>query len=169
VRLAQQVTKSVTYDTEYGFSLLERADTPVTDVEVRIDGPDQALQRMSDEQLYQLTLFSNCAEGFNFGAGIAWGGRGSWQMKTTPIGKYITPTDAELFAITAVAKEAGPLLRKTQHQVVEIGPGSREALTAIAETSRWVSPLVKELRNHAKHLRQQRRSTYIKPRSPSRN
>jgi hypothetical protein len=160
-RLAQQVTKSVTYDTEYGFGLLERADTPVIHIEIRIDEPDQALQRMSEEQPYQLTLFSNGAEGFNFGAGIAWEGHGSWQTKTTPIGKYLTPIDAELFAITAAAKEAGPLLRKTQHQVVEIVSGSREALTAISETSRWVSPLVKELRHHAKHLRQQEYSLVL--------
>lgn len=89
------------------------------------------------------------------------GKTGLRQTKTTPIGKYITPTDAELFAITAATKEAGPFLRKTEHQIVEIVSGSRGALATISETSRWVSPLVKELRDHAKHLRQQGYSLVI--------
>jgi hypothetical protein len=55
------------------------SDSLVTDVEIGINGVDQALQKMSEEQPYQLTLFSNGAEGFNFGAGIVWGGCGSWQ------------------------------------------------------------------------------------------
>jgi len=43
-----------------------------------MDGPDQAVQRMSEEQPDQLTLLSNGAESFIFGAGTAWEGRGSW-------------------------------------------------------------------------------------------
>lgn len=35
-RLAQQVTKSVTYDSKYGFDPLERTKSPATEVEVRI-------------------------------------------------------------------------------------------------------------------------------------
>jgi hypothetical protein len=50
-------------------------------VEIGTDGLDQALQKISEEQQYQLTLFSNGAEGFNFGAGIVWGGRGSWRTE----------------------------------------------------------------------------------------
>lgn len=72
-RLTQQVTKSVTYDTEYGFGLFERVDTPVTGVKVRTDGPDRSAAENEQSQLDQLTLFANGAEGVNFGAGVAHG------------------------------------------------------------------------------------------------
>jgi hypothetical protein len=139
--------------TEYGLSLLEVVDTSRANVEVRIDGPDRALQKMSEEQSYQITLFSNGADGIDFREGVVWGRRGCWQTKTIPIGKFLTPTDAELFGISTAAKEAGPILQKTGHQRTEMVSGSREALTAISHASRWAPPLVKKIKHHAEHLR----------------
>lgn len=35
------------------------------------------------------------------------------KTKTTPLGKHLTSVDAELFAISAMARKAGPLLEKS--------------------------------------------------------
>lgn len=156
-RLAQQVAKLVTYDTEYGFSLLERLRRPEPAIEIRIDYPDNAAQRMSEGQPDQLTLFAcgvaSSEEGTNLGAGIAWRENGCWKTKTTPLGKYLTAIDADLFAIDMAAKEGDLLLSKTGKLKAEIVSTSRKALTTLSRTGQWVPPLVKEIAEQAKQSR----------------
>jgi hypothetical protein len=108
-----------------------------------------------DAAPYQLALFSNGADGINFGAGVVWERRSCWRTKTIPLAKYLTPINAELFAISVATKEAGSFLPRTGHQRAEIVFGSCEALTAVSEVSQWVSPLVKDMKHHAEYLRQQ--------------
>jgi hypothetical protein len=57
-RLAQQVAKVITYDTEYGFGLSERVATSPTSLEVSSNDRDLTLQRTSEEQTEVLTLFA---------------------------------------------------------------------------------------------------------------
>jgi hypothetical protein len=61
-RLAHQVTKVVTYDTEYGFGLLGRVDTSLTSLEASLDGLDPTPQRTSEEQKEVLMLFAVSAD-----------------------------------------------------------------------------------------------------------
>lgn len=74
-RLAQQVAKVVTYDTEYGFGLLEKVVTPPMSLEPSQDDRNCTLQRTSAEQAEALTLFIANAdardENKTFGAGVA--------------------------------------------------------------------------------------------------
>jgi hypothetical protein len=66
------VTNLVTYNTEYGFDLVEKVDLPRIAADVRIDDPGLAMEGVCIERANQLTLFTDGAEGPNFGAGIAW-------------------------------------------------------------------------------------------------
>ena len=88
-RLAQQVAKVVTYDTEYGFGLLEKVVTPPVSLEPSQDDRNCTLQRTSEEQTEVLTLFVASAdareENRTFGAGVAWFDRGYWRTRATPL------------------------------------------------------------------------------------
>ena len=70
----------VTYDTEYGFGLLEKVVTPPVSLELSQDDRNCTLQRTSAEQAEALTLFVAIAdareENRTFGAGVAWFDRG---------------------------------------------------------------------------------------------
>ena len=61
-RLAQQVAKVVTYDTEYGFGLLEKVVTPPVSLEPSRGDRNCTLQRTSAEQAEALTLFVASAD-----------------------------------------------------------------------------------------------------------
>jgi hypothetical protein len=126
-RLAQQVTKLVTHNTEYGFDLVEKVDLPRIAADVRIDDPGQAVKEVCIEQANQLTLFTDGAKGTNFGASIAWRENGSWKTRSMPLGKYLTIVEAKLFAIHMAVKEAELTAKRT----VEIVSDSQKALTAI--------------------------------------
>jgi ribonuclease HI len=142
-RLAQQVARLVTYDTEYGFDLLEKQDHPEIAVEVRTD-LGQALQ-VSIEPLDQITLFTDSAEGPTFGAGIAWKEDNHWKTKTTPLGRYLTILEAELFAIHMAIREARPAMTRTDHRRLEIRSDSQQALKAIANAGHWTLPVIKNI------------------------
>jgi hypothetical protein len=66
-----------------------------------------------DTAPYQLTLFSNGADGIKFGAGVVWERRSCWRAKIIPLAKYLTPINAELFAISVATKEASSVLPRT--------------------------------------------------------
>jgi hypothetical protein len=63
------VARLVTYGIEYGFNLLKRVNSPRRAVEVRMDDPRQ--EGLVDH-LDKVTLFTDGAEGANFGVGVAW-------------------------------------------------------------------------------------------------
>ena len=70
----------VTYDTEYGFGLLEKAVTPPMSFEPSQDDRLYTPQRTSKGQTEVLTLFVANADAYNenknFGAGVAWFDKG---------------------------------------------------------------------------------------------
>lgn len=156
-RLAQQVAKVVTYDTEYGFGLLEKVVTLPTSFEPSQDDRLCTPQRTSEEQTEALTLFVASAdardENKNFGAGVAWIDKGHWRTRSTPLGRYLTTIDAELFAISSAAREAGLILRKQEMRRVDIVSVSRGALAAISGATLWVSSLVGDTVSQAKQMR----------------
>jgi len=79
-RLAQQVAEVITYDTEYGFGLLEKVVTPPMGYKPSQDDQICTPQRTRAEQRGALTLFVVSAdardENKTFGVGIAWFDRG---------------------------------------------------------------------------------------------
>jgi hypothetical protein len=136
-RLAQQVTRLVTYDTEHGFDLLEK---------VHVKGIiDDAGQGLLVEQPNQVTLFTDGAEGSTFGAGIAWREDGPWKTRSTPLGKYLTIVEAELFAIYMAVKEAGPIAIRTGHRRIEVMSDSQQALTSIDKVGHWTLPVINNI------------------------
>ena len=131
----------VTYDTEQGFCLLEKAATSPTSFEPSSKDRHRTPQVTSEEQTEVLTLFAASAdardENKNFGAGVAWFDKGYWRTRSAPLGRYLTTIDAELFAINSAAKEAGLILRKRKVRKVDIVSDSPEALAAISSAALW--------------------------------
>jgi hypothetical protein len=72
-----------------------------------------------------------------------------------PLGRYLTAVDADLFAISSAAKEAGLILRKQEAPEVDILSISREALAAISGVTLWMLPLVGDTMIQSKQLRDQ--------------
>lgn len=79
-RLAQQVAKVVTYDTEYGFGLSERVTAPPTNLEVGSNDRDPTPEKTAREQTEVLTLFAASADARtqnrSLGVGVAWRDQG---------------------------------------------------------------------------------------------
>jgi hypothetical protein len=129
-RLAQQVARVVTYDTEYGFGLLEKVFTSPTSFESSSSNRHCTPQRTSEEQTEALTPFVASAdardENKNFGAGVAWFDKGHWRTRSTPSGRYLATIDAELFAISSAAREADLYLRKQEARQVDIWRNAME-------------------------------------------
>jgi hypothetical protein len=136
----------VTYDTEYGFGLLEKVVTPPMSFEPSQDDRLYTPQRTSEEQTEALTLFVASADARNenktLGTGVAWLDKGYWRTRSTPLGRYMTTIDAELFAISSAAREAALILRKQEARQVDIVSASRGALAATSGATLWISPLV---------------------------
>jgi hypothetical protein len=136
--------------------LLERLESSEAGIEVRVRDLNKASPGISNGQPDQLTLFAGSAdrsgEGANFGAGIAWTEQGRWKTKATPLGKYLTLADAELFAICMAAKEARRVLHRMGKREADIGVSSQEALTTVSRAEHWVSPLGKDIGNQARQL-----------------
>jgi hypothetical protein len=81
-----------------------------------LDDRDPTLQRTSEEQTEILTLFTASADARtqdgDFGVGVAWLDQGRWRTRPMPLGGYLTAIDADFFAISSAAKEAGLIMRK---------------------------------------------------------
>jgi hypothetical protein len=69
------------------------------------------------------------------------------------LGKYLTAIDADLFAISSAAKEAGSVLRKRETREVDILSTSWGAFVAISGATVWMSSLVGETMTQSKQLR----------------
>ena len=67
----------------------------------------------------------------------------------------MTTVDAELFAISSAAKEAGLILRKRKAREVDIVSDSPEALAAVSSATLWTSPLVGDTLFLSKQIRNQ--------------
>jgi len=101
-RLAQQIVRYVSYDTEYGFQLPYRTDAPAAIPVIRTQGYPSMPRRMQPDHPHQLTLFVSTIHDESFGVGVAWKERGTWKTKVSSLGKHITSADAALFAIDMV-------------------------------------------------------------------
>jgi len=101
-RLAQQIVRHVSYDTEYGFQLPYKTDAPAATPVIRTQGYSSMPRRMQPDHSHQLTLFVSTIHDVSFGVGVAWKERGTWKTEVSSLGKHITTADAALFAIDMV-------------------------------------------------------------------
>jgi hypothetical protein len=149
----------ITYDTEYGFGLSERVVASPTSLEVSSNDRDPTIQGTSEEQTEVLTPFAASVDARtqnrNFGAGVAWLDKGRLRSRSTPLGRYLNVVDADFFAISSAAKEAGLILRKQEARQVDILSASRGALAAISRATLWKSPLVGDTITQSEQLRNQ--------------
>lgn len=99
-RLAQQIMRHVSYDTEYGFELPRKVDWPAANPVIRIKGYSQTPQRMQPDNPQQLTPFVSTTKDATFGLGLAWKEQYAWKTKTSSLGNHIATADAVLFGIS---------------------------------------------------------------------
>lgn len=130
-RLAQQIVKHVSYDTEYGFQLLRRANPLTTNPVVRTRGYSSMPRRMQPDHSHQLTLFVSTIQDVSFGAGAAWKEQGVWKTRVSSLGKQITTAEAALFAIDMVMENLVSTLSKADRSAAEIVTDSRIGLRAL--------------------------------------
>ena len=87
--LAQHIVGQVSYDTEYEFQLLRRAD-PLTAIPVvRTKGYQSIPRRMQPDHSHQLTLYVSTIQDVGFGAGAAWKEQGVWKTRVSSLGNLI--------------------------------------------------------------------------------
>jgi hypothetical protein len=130
-RLAQQVTKHIEYDEEYGFDLSFRQDPPDSASVTRTHGYSRMPVRMLPGYLQQTTLFVKTAKEVSFGVGAAWKARDGWKSKSMQLGKCFTEADSASFAISMVLEDLPVALSKTDHRTAEIVTKSRLALAGL--------------------------------------
>jgi hypothetical protein len=136
-RLAQQIVKHVSYDTEYGFQLLCREDPPTESPVTRIRSYSSMPRRMQPDHSHQLTLFVSTYQDVSFGAGVAWKERYVWKMRGSSLGKHITTADAAVFAIDMTTKNLISTLSKADRSRAEIVTESRAGLVAVGDKGHW--------------------------------
>lgn len=107
-------------------------------------------ERMFPDRPEQITLFVNTAKGVTFGAGAAWRERNGWKTKAMSIGKFLTETDAAVFAIAMATKDLLPILSRLDHRCAEIVMESRPALTAIQSARQWALPMITAVKRQAR-------------------
>lgn len=151
-RLAQQIARHVSYDTEYGFELPRKTDSPTTNPVIRTQGYSCMPQRMQPENPQQLTLFVSTDKDTNTGVGVVWRERNAWKTKVSSLGKHITTDDAALFAIGMAARDLISTLSRTNHNFAEIVTESRIGLTAVESSKQWVLPVIASIKRQAQSI-----------------
>jgi hypothetical protein len=149
-RLAQQVVKHVSYDTEYGYELPYKEAAPEAGPVTRTNGYLQMPGRMLPDHPQQMTLFVQTTKDASFGVGAAWKERNGGKTKAASLGKHLTEMDAALFEINMVGKD---LLSNQQR--AEIVTNSRLALTELQSTRNWVLPIITEIKRQAKRVEEE--------------
>ena len=130
-RLAQQIVRHVDYDVEHGFDLPRRQEPIVKAPEIRLQRIPRMPIRMLPNYPLQTTLFVELAKDVSVGVGAAWKERDGWKTRAASLGKYITETDATIFAIDTALKQLLQILLRTGRGGAEIVTKSRSALIAI--------------------------------------
>lgn len=151
-RLAQQIARHVSYDTEYGFQLSHRAESLTASPVIRTRGYSGMPRRMQPDHSHQLILFVSANQDISFGAGAAWKEQGVWKTRVSSLGKHITTADATLFAIGMVMENLTSTLSKADRNAAEIVTDSRIALWAIESRGQWTLPTVTSIKRQAQRV-----------------
>jgi hypothetical protein len=88
-RLAQQITRNVSYDTEYGFGLPRKEALSEAAPVIRTSGYPHMPERMLPDHPQQMTLFAKATEEVSFGAAAAWKERNRWKAKAVSLTRQI--------------------------------------------------------------------------------
>lgn len=145
-RLAQQIVKHVDYDMEHGFDLPCRQEPLLTAPAIKVDRISRMPIRMLPDYPLQTTLFVELAKDVSVGVGAAWKERDGWKTRAASLGKYITETDATIFAIGIALKQLSPILLRTSRGSAEIVTKSKPALTAIHNQNSWEARTITEVK-----------------------
>lgn len=151
-RLAQQIVRHVTYDAEYGFELPHKTDTPGTTPVLRLQDHSQMPERMLPDHPQQATLFIDARKDVSFGVGAAWKESNGWKTKAASLGKYVTESEAVLFAIDMVAKGLLPILSRTNQQRAEVVTKSKLALMEMQSTRQWALPITTKIKEQTERV-----------------
>jgi hypothetical protein len=154
-RLAQQIARHVNYDPEYGFELPCWTEAPRTTPVLRLQGHSQMPERMRPSHSQQATLFVSAKKGTSFGVGAAWKEGNDWKTKSAPLGKYLTESEAVLFAINMVAKDLLQTLSRTNQRRAEIVTTSRPALMEVQSVRRWMLPITADIRRQTQRVEEE--------------
>ncbi|KAI7349592.1 hypothetical protein KC320_g5991 [Hortaea werneckii] len=146
-RLAQKVSRHVTYDTEHGFDLLERSDTRSMVVATSTGGRPQAVSKAKSSGLDKITLFVCAAKDISFGAAVGWVAGCRDKVKSDSLGKYLTMLDVDLYAIRMAVHVCRFSLPGTVTRCTEILSDSRQALSAIEKAGHWTTPLIRDIKH----------------------
>jgi hypothetical protein len=151
-RLAQQISRHVSYDTEYRFELPVKVDSFKASPVIRTQSHSRMPQRMHPDHSLQLTLFVSTMKDINFGVSVAWRERGAWKTKVSSLGKHITTADAALFAIGMATKTLISILSGAHYSHTEIVTESRIGLTAIEGSRQWTLPVIADIKRQAQRV-----------------
>lgn len=146
-RLAQQVSRHVTYDTEHGFDLLERMGKHGEGSNASVDRQHAAPSAVPLHSSDKVVLLASGAKGTSFGAAVGWKAGNRDRVKTKSLGKFITIEDAEQYAIHMAINIAQSLLLRTGRWCIEIMTGSSRAPSAINKAGHWSTPVVRDIKN----------------------
>lgn len=156
-RLAQQVPRHVTYDTEHGFDLLEKVDAPNMAVAINTGG---RTRKLSEEHRYgdpdKITLFACAAKDTSFGAAVGWLAGNRDKVKADSLGKYLTMLDADLYAVHMAVHICRLSLPQTTTttRCVEILSDSHQALSAIEKAGHWTTPLIRDIKHQIRLIQE---------------
>ncbi|KAM0705428.1 hypothetical protein Q7P35_008218 [Cladosporium inversicolor] len=145
----------VSYDTEYGFQLLHKADPLTASLVIRTQGHQSLPRKMQPDHSHQVTLFASMNQEVSFGVGAAWKERGVWKTSVSSLGKHITTADAVLFAIDMIMKSLVSTLSKADHSIAEIVKEPRIGLIVIRDRGQWTLPVVASIRDKHSPLKMQ--------------
>lgn len=151
-RLAQQIVKHVDYDVEHGFDLPCRQEPTMKALAIRTQRTSRTPIRMLPDYPLQTTLFVELANDVSVGVGVAWKERDGWKTRAASLGKYITETDATIFAIDMALKQLPSIILRTSCGNAEIVAKSRPALTAIHDRNSWQVRTITEVKRLARRV-----------------
>lgn len=152
-RMAQQVSKHVTYDTEHRFDLLEK-DKLGTPVGADVDSRLQMLLAIHRFGPNKMTMVASAAKATSFGAAVGWVANNRHKVKSDSLGRYLTMLDAELCAIRMAIRIYQTSLPELATRCVEILSDSRQALSTVGKASYWTPPAVRDIKHQFRFIQE---------------
>jgi hypothetical protein len=151
-RLAQQIMRHVSYDTEYGFEMPRKVGLPMASPVIRTQDYSRMPDRMKPDHPQQLTLFVSAPKDMSFGVGAAWRERHAWKAEASSLGKHITTADTALIAIGMTMKDLIVILTRADRSFAEIATESRFRLAVINNSEQWALPFITSINRQAQKI-----------------
>lgn len=143
-RLAQQLVRHVSYDTEHGFELPCKAGPLVINPVIRTLTYTHMPERMQPDHSRQVTLCLGATKDVSFRVGFAWRERRVWKTQTATLGKFVAAAEAAFFAIDPVMKDLVTILSRADRCSAELVTAGTDRHQ---NTGEWVLPIITDIRN----------------------